>query len=222
MNEKLREHVELLFADAPKTRKANELKEELLSNLMEKYNDLLSQGFSEDEAFKKVKQSIGDIDELIRGLKENDVMDYTQIQKERKKTAFVVTVAVGLYALAVLFLIVTVAALHKDPVVMFAITMFIGLVATCMLIYHFMSRPKYTKADDTIVEEFKQWKSKSSHSERLYKSISSILWTITVATYLLISFLYGLWAISWIIFIISSAIDKIIKLSFQLKEEKDE
>ncbi len=222
MIEKLRDHVEGLFADAPKTRKANELKEELLANLIDKYNDLLSQGSTESDAFVKVKASIGDIDELIRGLKETDVMDFGLTQKERKKTALVVSIAVGLYMLAFLFLIITVAALNQNPVIMFACTVFISAIPTCMLIYHFMSRPKYEKADDTLVEEFKQWKSKSSHQQKVYTSISSIFMTFVVAIYLLVSFVTGAWGITWIIFIIAAAVDKIIKLLFQLKEAKDE
>ena len=222
MMEKLREHVEGLFTGAPKTKKAVELKEELLANLIDKYNDLVAQGNSEQEAFAKVKQSIGDIDELIRGLKETDVMDYGRMQQERKRTALVVSIAVGLYMLAFLFLIITVAALHKNPVTMFAMTVLISAFPTCLLIYHFMSRPKYQKTDDTIVEEFKEWKSKSSHTRKVYQSVSSIFWTLTVAIYLLLSFMTGAWFITWIIFIIASAVDKIIKLAFQLKEAKDE
>ncbi len=223
MNEKLRVTVERLFADAPKTRRAMELKEELLGNLNEKYNDLIAQDISEEEALKNVINGIGDVDELIRGLKETDVMDHTEVQRQRKKTATVVTSALALIMLGVLVLILGVAALHLNPVVMTVIMIAMVVAASCMLVYHFLSRPKYVRADDTLVEEFKQWKSNNARSERLRKSISSILWMVTVIIYFLIGFLLpGTWAFSWIIFLIAAAADRIIKLAFELREERHE
>ena len=47
MKENIRKHIESLFADAPKTRKAIELKEELTQNTIEKYEDLISEGYRE-------------------------------------------------------------------------------------------------------------------------------------------------------------------------------
>ncbi len=223
MNEKLRATVERLFADAPKTRRAMELKEELLGNLNEKYNDLVAQGISEEEALKNVINGIGDVDELIRGLKETDVMDHSEMQRQRKKTATIVTSALAIIMLGVLILILGVAALHWNPVVMTVIMIALIVAACCMLVYHFLSRPKYVKADDTLVEEFKQWKSTTGRNERLRKSISSILWMVTVIIYFLIGFLLpGTWAFSWIIFLIAAAVDRIIKLSFELREDRHE
>ncbi len=223
MNEKLRVTVERLFLNAPKTRRALELKEELLGNLNEKYNDLTAQGMPEEEALKQVVNGIGDVEELIRGLKETDVMDYSEVQRQRKKTAIVVTTALALIMAGVLFLILGVAALHINPVVMTVVMIAFVVTACCMLIYHFLSRPKYVKADDTLVEEFKQWKSTSSRQEGLRKSISSILWLTTVIVYFLISFLLpGTWTFSWIIFLIAAAAEAIIKLVFQLREDRHE
>lgn len=223
MNEKLRVTVERLFADAPKTRRALELQEELLGNLNEKYNDLIARGISEEEALKNVVNGIGDVDELIRGLKETDVMDHTEVQRQRKKTATVVTSALALIMLGVLILILGIAALHLNPVIMTVIMIAMVVAASCMLVYHFLSRPKYVRADDTLVEEFKQWKSNNARSERLRKSISSILWMVTVVIYFLVGFLLpGTWAFSWIIFLIAAAVDRVIKLAFELREERHE
>ena len=222
MNEKLRAQLDRLFADAPPTRRAAELKEELLANLTEKYNDLVAQGRSEEEAMRIVIDGIGDVDELIRGLKGSDIMDYKEMYKQRQKTALVVTTAIGMYVLGVILLILGIVALHIQPIIMVSVMLILFLAATLTMVYHFMSRPKYVKADDTMVEEFKQWKSKNSAQERMLASISSILWTITTAIYFLVSFLYGIWGYSWIIFIIAAAVDRIIKLVFELKEEKHE
>ena len=65
MNTKLRNHVNILFAAAPKTAKAEEVKEELLTNLNDKYNDLLAQGYDSTAAFHIALSSIGNLGELL-------------------------------------------------------------------------------------------------------------------------------------------------------------
>jgi hypothetical protein len=65
MNEKLRKHVEILFAAAPKNQRTAEIKEELLNNLNEKYDDLLRNGYDSTAAFHIALSGIGDPDELF-------------------------------------------------------------------------------------------------------------------------------------------------------------
>lgn len=45
MEEKLKRYVDDIFENAPKTKKAYELKEEITSNLTDKYNDLVKSDF---------------------------------------------------------------------------------------------------------------------------------------------------------------------------------
>lgn len=66
MNEKLRNHVNILFAAAPSTDRAAEMKEELLANLDAKYDDLLREGYDTTTAFHIALSGIGDMDELFR------------------------------------------------------------------------------------------------------------------------------------------------------------
>lgn len=219
MYEKLRRRVEELFENAPKTHRANELKEELLANLIDKYNDLVSSGKSEEEAFNNAIAGIGDIDELIRGLKEHDdVFNYEQIQKNRQKSALFLSVSVGLYIMSVVVLILLNEVFRVDETISVSIMLTIDAVATCLIIYNAISRPKYIKADDTIVEEFKEWKSANTAQKEIIKSIKSIAWLIIVALYFILSFAFGIWAYSWIIFIIGAAIERIITLTFELRK----
>ena len=66
MNDKLRKHVDILFAAAPRNQKTAEIKEELLTNLNDKYNDLMSNGYDSTAAFHIALSGIGDIDELLK------------------------------------------------------------------------------------------------------------------------------------------------------------
>ena len=58
MIDRIRAYLEHAFADAPKTRRVEDLREELFSNLVEKYNDRLRQGMSEEDA-KTALEAIG-------------------------------------------------------------------------------------------------------------------------------------------------------------------
>jgi len=68
MYEKLQKRVDDLFKNAPDTKRAEELKEELMANLIDRYNDLTGSGKSEDEAIDITIEGIGDVNELIRSI----------------------------------------------------------------------------------------------------------------------------------------------------------
>lgn len=65
MNEKLRLHLTRLLASAKDCDAKNEIMDELMSGLTDKYNDLIAQGVGEDEAYGTVINSIGDVGEII-------------------------------------------------------------------------------------------------------------------------------------------------------------
>lgn len=218
MNEKIRKEVNILFEHAPNTKRANDLKDEIISNAEDKYEDLLKQGIKEEEALSTVIKEIGDVDELIEELNKNNPIHNGYTQEIRKKTGLVVSICVGLYILSLISCIVLDELQMPDFITASSFLALAG-VSTCILIYHFMTRPKYTKYDDTIVEEFKEWKGKKDKNKELKKAIDSILWTLTVIVYLIVSFTFGIWYISWIIFLIATLIENIIHLLFKLGEE---
>ena len=51
MEYNIRAYVDQLFADAPDTQRAYEMKMELVQNLLDKYNDLVASGKSEEDAY---------------------------------------------------------------------------------------------------------------------------------------------------------------------------
>jgi len=59
MENKIRDYLEDLFADAPQTKKVYELKEEMFQNLIEKYRDLLAEGMPEEAAYNIAVAGIG-------------------------------------------------------------------------------------------------------------------------------------------------------------------
>ena len=218
MYENLRKKVDELFQNAPRTARANELKEEVLANLIDKYNDLIAEGKGEDEAIKKAIAGVGDVDELVRGLRKNDVFNYEEMKKDKQKSALILSVSIGLYIMSVVVLILLIEVIGIQDEIAVCVMLTMDALATGLIIYNVNSHPKYIKSEDTMVEDFKEWKSTSTEKNKILKSIKSILWTIIVAIYFIISFGFGSWAYSWIIFIIGAAIEKIITLTFQMKE----
>lgn len=218
MYDKLSRSVEELFENAPKTNRAKELKEELLANLIDKYDDLVASGKSEDEAFKAAISSIGDIDEILDELKEKNTFNYEEMQKQRQKSALILSVSIGLYIISVAILIFMNEVLNINDGISVSVMLIIDAIATCLIVYNAASRPKYLKNDDTIVEEFKEWKSASSGRKEIIKSVKSIIWLIIVALYFVISFGFDTWAYSWIIFIIGAAVERIVSLFFELRK----
>lgn len=89
-------YLENMFATLPKTKQVNDLKEDLLSNMEDKYNELKRSGRSEKEAIGIVISEFGNIDELIKEfdirledekealpiLSEDEVNDYLETNKK--------------------------------------------------------------------------------------------------------------------------------------------
>ncbi|MEN6635262.1 MAG: permease prefix domain 1-containing protein [Clostridiaceae bacterium] len=209
MNEKLRRYIDDLFANAPSTVRAVELKEELYQNLTDKYNDLITEGKSEESAFNIAIASIGDVDSLISGLTgdRQAVSD-----KGKKRSALLTAIAISLYILSPVPVI-----LLQDEMGVMVLFLFVA-VATAMLIYNGVTRERYVKADDTMVEEFKEWKQNGKQKNKAAEAIIGSFWLIAVCVYIVVSFMTGAWHITWIIFLIAAAIASLIRGLFMLKQ----
>lgn len=64
MREQLIQYVQLLFAAAPNV---EEVKEEILQNTLDRYDDLIAQGKSPEAAYRLAISGIGDINEILGG-----------------------------------------------------------------------------------------------------------------------------------------------------------
>jgi len=223
MEERIRSHVYDLFAETTPTRKAVELKEEMIQNLTDKYHDLIAEGKTNEAAYNITIAGIGDISTLLAEL-ENDMTNKDQIIYEtdasRQKSAMLTAIAVMMYILCVLPLIMmSVLGFRYASEIGVPILFIMVAGATGLLIYNSMSKPKY-HSSDTMVEEFREWQSDDKDRKALRKAISSALWSITIALYLIISFMTGAWYITWIIFIIATAVESLINIFYTVKKGK--
>lgn len=220
MNERIRAHIEGLFENAPKSNKFTELKEELLSNCNCKYDDLVAGGTPPDDAYKQVIAGIGDVSELISQLQTGQSADAELIEKGRVRSALLVSVSVGLFILSPAVYMFISYLLHRDE---FAILAMFGCIAAGvgLLIYNSMTKVRYQKTDDTMIEEFREWKVQNEQSKNFRGLISSVLWPLILITYFLISFFSGAWHITWVLFIVGVLIEGIIGIIFELRKGKN-
>ncbi|HIU75377.1 MAG TPA: hypothetical protein IAC62_05815 [Candidatus Pelethocola excrementipullorum] len=222
MEDKLRAYMDHLFRDVKPTRSSVELKEEIIQNLVDKYHDMLAEGKTPEAAYNIAVASVGDTDELLAGLhqekKEEHFVSDEAIERGRRKSALLTSVAVMMYIVSVIPPIIISETTANDslgPIIMFLIV----ALATGLLIYNNMTKPRYRKMDDSIVEEFKEWQNQNDSNQRAMKSISSAMWSIIVVIYFVVSFTTMAWYITWVIFLIGAAIDGIMKAVFELRKQ---
>lgn len=155
---------------------------------------------------RKVKEEKNNNTNTQNGENENKVLTKEEV---RRKSAEVVSTSIFIYILAVAILIVAIPVLKINPIVATAIFLCMIAWATARIVKHYMSIPKFEKSK----EEKRQ--------VQIVKQINSIVGTICVIIYFLVSFITMAWHITWIIFIIDGLICEIVKLFFMLNEKEE-
>lgn len=230
MKEKIQKHIDGLFTGAPKTRKALELKEELIQNAIEKYEDLIGEGYREEDAFQNVVSSIGDVTELFEAVEEKNLL--TLSEADRKKKAKLTAAAVGLYIFAgVVFLFMQMTAEMASPLSVgygyfdfgFFGLVLAGLICippTCMLVYAAHMYPSFRRNENSLVENFKEAQHTANKERAVRISVSALIWTLTLALYFIISFATMAWYASWVIFLIGGCAEAIAILVLNLRRRE--
>ena len=224
MNEKIRKHIEELFANAPKTRKAMDLREEMTQNTIEKYQDLIAEGYQEEDAFQNVIGSIGDVTELFEDLEEKNPPFLSE--KDRRKKAVISSAAVGLYIFAVAVFLCGMAfgeiyffGYPEAGVLVLALTVLLCIPPTCMLVYAAQMYPDYHRKDNTLVENYKEAAYARNKEKSVKASISSIIWMTVLILYFAISFVTSRWEVTWIAFLVGGCAQAIVMLVFSLRQK---
>ena len=115
MEYNIRAYVDELFRDAPDTQRAYEMKVELVQNLLDKYNDLVASGKTEEDAYNITIYGIGDIAELLEEMRREEpghpaggqgATYYKAMYHFRRRSAALTAVAVSLYIFSIIPVIV--------------------------------------------------------------------------------------------------------------------
>ena len=227
MNRKIKNYVDVLFNDVPKTRKAAELKEEILADLNEHFEAHISEGKSENQAYTEALGDMGDIDELLSSLTPERELK-PKIDEYRIKKAQNTSIAVMLYIFGVILLCALPAISNifgiwnedKAGITGFILMLICVAVATGLLVYTKMSVPQDVEPFLTKKEgsEFDV----STSQGRYWTGLSKLYWMIVTIIYLGISFLTMSWHLTWLIWLIASAVWQAIKLFSNSPMQNDE
>ena len=201
MENKLKAYVNNLFRNAPATAKAYEVKEEILQNLKDKYNDLVTEGKSKDEAYKTAIDSIGDLSELFAEL----AKEITPDDSKRQKYLALRSVVAMIFVLAAVPLVMALS--YKSVLINVMIAVILVAIGIILAIYNRTNKPGY-RHSSTQTDRMAEIERKRS----IRKSVSGFLWLITLIMYFIVSFQTNAWHLTWLIFLLAAAIETILDI----------
>lgn len=215
MKEKLIQYVDLLFAGATGS---EEIKQEILQNTLDRYDDLIAEGRSPESAYRIAISGIGDINEILgQGFQTRSSTatapsapsPRNSSSKDSSAKRILQAVAVGLYIISLVPLIIL-SEIHMETLGLCA-TLGICAVATVLIV---LGSKKQENAQPYPPKS-------SSPSKALCESICHTVWVVALVLFFLISFPTGAWFITWLIFPMAGAVEGLIKAIFDLKEAND-
>ena len=203
MRQQLIQYVELLFAGAPGS---EEIKQEILQNTLDRYDDLVSQGKTEAAAYRLAISGIGDINEILGQPAGHTApaAQPRQPESEDREQRKLRAVAIAMYILCPIPLFI----LSEFDLATMGLCFTLALVATAT--YLLMLARKGEPEDESEVA--------GAPVSPKKQAVGRILGSVTLVVYLLVSFLTHAWAITWLIFPISGCIKGIINAVIDLKE----
>ncbi len=212
MREQLIQYVNLLFAGAPD---ACDIKEEILQNTLDRYDDLVSLGKTPEAAYSLAISGIGDLSEILGSRPVNapvyaEAAKTTQLSQPDNDPVYkkiLRIVAIFLYIICMIPLIIL-SEMGMDTIGLCG-TLSIVAVATVALLTG-------KKSGSQTIQ--KNTEETVSARQELRKSVHSIVWAIGLAAYFIVSFLTNAWYITWVIFPLIGCVNGLINACIDLKE----
>ena len=212
MRNKLICYVNSIFEGIPNTPEVQELREEILQNTLDRYDEECARGVSETVAYNVAVMSIGDTDANLAA--------YRKPKKEKKSSRRVcVAIAIALYILCVVP--PAVADEMGWPEALGVSMMFLMIAAATALIILSGGRekpaaPKASAPQGVPVQPAEQaapavpaQEERSSAVKILRGVLTPLYWLAAVGLFLAAGFA-GYWYVAWVIFIAAGAVGDVI------------
>lgn len=207
MKDQLIKYVDLLFAGAPN---AQEIKQEILQNTLDRYDDLLAQGKSPQAAYSLSIAGIGDVSELLRPVSNpGAVYEASQASTapsdpQRTKTR---AIAIGLYIVSAIPLFI----LTEFNLETLGLCLTILLVAAATVLIIMTGKdPAADELDDPVA--------RPQAGDPTREQIRKIIKYVTIISYFITSIVTGAWLVTWLIFPLSRCVSGLIFACLELKE----
>ncbi len=208
MEQKIKDYIEGVFREVPHSERADNIKGEILANLLDKYRDLIKEGKSPDEAYAIAISSGGDLSGIVADLKGQNVgynynyekqfdrMYEKQYRREKKKCA-------------------------RFDQLLWPITVCV------YLLYSFLVPGAWGYSWNLFIissalSSLNRFFIIQSNKKARRSALSSFIWTAAVAVYFAFSFLTARWDISWLIFILTIAVSNIVDILVFRPDDEDE
>lgn len=210
--ERIKQHIDALFSTAPDVNRINDLKNEIYLNTLDRYRDLLAEGKTEEEAYRTAIGGIGDVRELIRSLNTTSganapVQDSVDRSPKRKPVAKSlrktlrgqVDTILWMLTLTVYFILSFGTGKWHITWILFLIAPAVESLIHAIWDYSTQNRPDVFFYPDNT-------------TRRLQSNLSTALWTLSVAAYILVSFYTEAWYITWVMFLLAVAAENLIRM----------
>lgn len=218
MREKLKQYIDILFQRAALTIRNAELHEEILQNTLDRFDDLLREGKSEEEAYRITVDGVGDLSGLIELAQpsaftaplsdhpapvhpnyrpvrpaEDDASgaeEYSEYAAEPSRSSRIPRrgAQAGVWLLT---LVAYFLVSFQTGAWYLTWVLFLLAPALCWLV-----SPEKTRG-----------------------SAISALWLLAVAVYIFLSFQTGNWHLTWIVFLIAAAATGLVRAIYDYREE---
>lgn len=206
MREQLIQYVNLLFAGAPDS---GEIKQEILQNTLDRYDDLVAQGKSPEAAYRLAISGIGDINEILgtsaSPIQPQTVREAIHEEADSIHKRILRAVAVALYILSPTPLFVL-SEMGLDTIGLCGTLVFIA-AATVLIVLGKKQTVEGEKSESV-----------ASPKQELKKGVGNLIWAIGLAVYLIVSFATGAWYITWVIFPIMGCVEGLANAIIDLME----
>lgn len=210
MKDQLIRYVDLLFAGASN---AGDIKQEILQNTLDRYDDLVAQGKTPEAAYSLAISGIGDVSELLSSSSSTEMAESSASKLQTQEHSYTPAwkkalraIAVCMYIISIIPLIVL-AELDMEILGLCGMLAIVG-VATALIIIT-AGGSKEEKEDPT---------KPLTAQQELRKAVKSTINTIGLVVYFAISFLTQAWHITWLIFPIMGAVNGLVNACIDLKE----
>ena len=219
MREQLIQYVNLLFAGNDSV---EDIKQEILQNTLDRYDDLVSRGRTPEEAYRQAIAGIGDVNEIINGkadfAEENRPPVYAPVPEFDSTAAAVSRL---MRALAIFLYIVSPVPLFLFSrlgwfeVGLCCLLIIVGIATALLLLF---KSPKAQEQHQEYIEYTDRPRNSGSQRE-LKKSVGKLISTVGLVLYFIISFATGAWFITWLIFPIIGAVKGVVNSCIDLRED---
>ncbi len=167
---------------------------DLMDKLDREYDQHISEGKTELEAYREVSRRLDEIKQIVDSLPEDEEKETEEERLDRMAGFRTLKRITGKMS--------TVLWLSTVPVYLLY-SMYTGRWATSWLIFILAA------VSEVLINGTVDWNNEKKDRKKIARAIaSSFLWLMTVVLYFVISFASGRWALTWMIFILAAIIQQ--------------